>query len=182
MSKNIFQIWSEIGKRIPFAVRRDNWSNEYYTIVEKIELRRYPYGYAYGYPTINGEYSDHYDYDIDWKNKRVIPCAGCYQWSFVSDANLPNTKNEKATDNKGKNIKKPTELHRKSIIKFGKYRGNPLENVFKENLSYIFWCIRNVASFYISLREIEQLATENKQSLPKDILKILEGKEKFFFD
>lgn len=182
MSKNIFQIWSEIGKRVPFAVRRDNWSSEYYTIVEKIELRRFPYGYAYGYPTINGEYSDHYDYDIDWKNKKLIPCTGCYQWSFVPDANLPNTKNESVADNKRKNIKKPTELNRESIIKFGKYRGKTLENVFKENLSYIFWCIRNVASFYINTQEIYELANESKEVLPADIVKILEGKEKFFSD
>lgn len=84
--KNIIQIWQEIGENVPFAVRNYRWSDQYYTIVEKVEIGKWPYGYAYGYPTINGQYSDHYERNKEWREKRWIPLAGCYQWTFVENA------------------------------------------------------------------------------------------------
>lgn len=84
--RNIFQIWRDLGEKIPFAVRRRDWSERYYTVVEKIEIKKWPYGNAYGYPTENGRKSDHYEYDNGWKKYRLIPCAGCYQWTLVKDA------------------------------------------------------------------------------------------------
>jgi hypothetical protein len=83
--KNIFQIWRETGENVPFAVRRDNWAEHFYTVVEKIEIKKWPYGNAFGYPTINGRYSNHYEYAKEWKTERKIPCAGCYQWTLVED-------------------------------------------------------------------------------------------------
>jgi hypothetical protein len=66
--KNIFEIWKDNEEKVPFTVRRQNWSDQYYTIVTKIEITKWPYGNAYGYPTINGNYSNHYMYD---KNSRI---------------------------------------------------------------------------------------------------------------
>jgi len=85
---NIFQIWEAIGKEVPFAVRRNNWANQFYTIVEKVEIKKWPYGNAYGYPTVNGRYSNHYVYDKSWKTKGLIPCAGCYQWTLVEGVTI----------------------------------------------------------------------------------------------
>ncbi|ULQ56233.1 hypothetical protein KJS94_16405 [Flavihumibacter rivuli] len=48
MSQNIFEIWDSIGRRTPFAVRRDNWNKEYYTIVDKVDCAKLPYGKAFG--------------------------------------------------------------------------------------------------------------------------------------
>jgi hypothetical protein len=88
MSQNIFQIWRELGEIAPFAVRRDNWSHQYYTVVENVEIKNWPYGIARGYATRNGYPSNHYDYDKKWRANREIPCAGCYQWTHVPDATL----------------------------------------------------------------------------------------------
>lgn len=85
MSKNIFEIWKENGEKLPFSVRRDNWSTEYATVVEEIEIRKWPYGIARGYPTRNGEKSNHYYYSSEWRKNRQIPCAGNYQWTLVKD-------------------------------------------------------------------------------------------------
>ena len=38
MNLNIFEIWDKIGRQTPFAVRRANWTEEYYTIVEKVDM------------------------------------------------------------------------------------------------------------------------------------------------
>ena len=88
MGLNIFQIWESIGRKTPFAVRRDNWSTQFYTIVEKIECEKMPYGKAFGYPTINGKMSDHYNYDGKWQREKIIPCCGCYQWQLVENVNI----------------------------------------------------------------------------------------------
>jgi hypothetical protein len=92
--KNIFEIWRDNGETVPFAVRRWNWSDQYYTIVTKIEIKKWPYGNAYGYPTINGMYSDHYNYDKNWRTKKMIPCAGCYQWTIVENVTLSKVQSE----------------------------------------------------------------------------------------
>ena len=69
-SKNIFQIWWENGKRLPFEVHRRTWPDERYIVVTKIELTKRPYGRAWGYECWNGK-----EYKSD-----IIGCAGCYQW------------------------------------------------------------------------------------------------------
>lgn len=88
MSSNIFQIWDSIGRKTPFAVRRDNWSESYYTIVEEIECEKLPYGKARGFPVTNGKYSNHYKYDRNWNKDRIIPCCGCYQWELAENVDL----------------------------------------------------------------------------------------------
>lgn len=71
MSKNIFQIWDEIGRKTSFAVRCDNWSKKFYTIVENVEIKKFPYGNAYGLSTVNGVYSNHYEYDSKWRKDKI---------------------------------------------------------------------------------------------------------------
>ena len=86
--KNIFEIWKDSGEKLPFAVRRQKWDEQYFTVVTGIQIKKWPYGKAYGYPTINGEYSNHYEYDSQWKNSQIIPCAGCYQWTLVKNTKI----------------------------------------------------------------------------------------------
>ena len=86
--KNIFEIWDEIGKKTPFAVRRSNWSPQYYAVVVKVNIKKWPYGDAFGYPSIHGHYTNHYDYDGGWRKRRVIPCCGCFQWTLVERAKI----------------------------------------------------------------------------------------------
>jgi len=87
--QNIFHIWKENGEKLPLIVRRRN--RPYYTVVEKIEVKKWPYGNAYGYPIIDGQYSNHYEYDNSWRRDGLIPCAGCYQWTYVENVSVPMT-------------------------------------------------------------------------------------------
>lgn len=90
MAQNIFQIWAANGKKTPFAVRRDNWDSQFFTVVEKVVVRKMPYGTAYGYPTEDGVFNSHYEYDEKWREERIIPSAGCYQWELADDVDVSN--------------------------------------------------------------------------------------------
>jgi hypothetical protein len=91
--KNIFQICKEqAGERTPFAVRRANWSEKYYAVVEKIEIGKFPYGKAFGFPVANGRFSNHFQDDAQWRRNSVIPNAGSYQWELVSGVELDRNK------------------------------------------------------------------------------------------
>ena len=48
--KNIFQLWKENGEKLPFKVAKSTWSAEagHYLVVEKIEIKKWPYGSAWG--------------------------------------------------------------------------------------------------------------------------------------
>ena len=129
MSTNIFQIWDKIGRKTPFAVRRDNWSEGYYTVVTEVECDKMPYGKAYGYPTNNGIYSNHYEYDKDWRNYKLIPCGGCYQWHLIENADLESYK-------RGLEATKKTVISGQTInskVYFGKYKGQTIDEISKEN-------------------------------------------------
>lgn len=91
-NKNIFQIWEENGKKLPFAVSRHNWSDKYYIVIEKIEIKKFPYGNAYGFPVADDKYSKHYEYDSLWRKRNVIPCGGCYQWRLRKNVELAKEK------------------------------------------------------------------------------------------
>jgi len=153
MSLNIFQIWDSIGRKTPFAVRRDNWTEEYYTVVERVDCEELPYGKAFGYSTINGKYSSHYEYDSKWRKERLIPCCGCYQWTLVENADLKSYKEGvKATE---KTVKGAYTIN--SQFYFGKFKGSTVEEVFRDNPSYIEWAINNIDKFFLTQETIDYL-------------------------
>lgn len=123
MSQNIFQIWDSLGRKTPFAVRRWNWSDRYYTIVDGIECEEMPYGKAFGFPVRDGRYSDHYDTDLKWQKERLIPGCGNYQWTLVENADLSI---------------QPDENLKSFLVPFGKYNGEPAE-VLAADRSYVEW-------------------------------------------
>ncbi len=144
MDFNIFKIWEQIGRITPFAVRRANWGSEYYTVVEKIECEKMPYGKAYGFSTVNGTFTSHYSYDKKWRETQLIPCCGNYQWTLVDDTmfNIEDIKllfslYQKVAD----------RIHSKFY--FGKYSGETIENVFIEDPNYIKWAITNIDKFFL---------------------------------
>lgn len=146
MSLNIFEIWDSIGRKTPFAVRRDNWTEEYYTIVESVDCEELPYGRAFGYSTSKGIRSDHYSYDRKWREEGLIPCCGCYQWTLVDDSVLAKYKERlKATK---QSIKAAYTIT--SQFYFGKYKGKTVEDVFYENPAYIEWTISNLDKFFLT--------------------------------
>jgi hypothetical protein len=72
---NIFEVWDKNGRTLPFKVVRESWSqtgNHYY-LVEKIEIRYWPYGFAWG----------RYVRDGNAGEEQRIRGAGSYQWRKV---------------------------------------------------------------------------------------------------
>lgn len=67
-------------KEKPFCSKRDYWSDVYYVIVEYVDCEILPYGKAYGYPTINGTFSNHFMRNKRWRENRLIPNVGLYSW------------------------------------------------------------------------------------------------------
>lgn len=152
MSLNIFQIWDSLGRITPFAVRRDNWTKEFYTIVERVECEKLPYGKAFGFSVAHGRYSNHYDYEKKWRETGLIPCCGCYQWTLVSDADLSIRRPSPATTKKREDRIKTGA----STLRFGKYQGRTVDEIFHLQPSYLAWLIENVPPFMIALPTVEE--------------------------
>lgn len=122
---NIFNIYYNIGKRLPFQVKRCevglqrsiNWENRLSTkgrtfMVEKIEPKGI-YGKAYGYSLEDNELSEEYlrFYYPNYKAGEIveIPCAGCGEWVLID---VPNV-----------DINEIFPLHLpEEIMPFGKYQ------------------------------------------------------------
>ncbi len=73
-NKNVFELWQEGGQQLPFTVVRWTWNpaNSAF-LVEKIEVKKWPYGTAWGRflkDGVPGEYEK-------------LSCAGSYQWKTV---------------------------------------------------------------------------------------------------
>ena len=84
---NIFSLYLENGKQVPFVVHRSNWSNDYGLVVlsATITNKRGPYGTAVGFglPPLNGEpYTDRWGTADEPKE---INCAGCWQWRMAEE-------------------------------------------------------------------------------------------------
>jgi hypothetical protein len=74
-SKNIFQIWKENEEALPFKAKRSHWSGdvEQYYIVESIEIKKWPYGDAFGRYFRNGNVGE----------CELIKNSGTYSWELV---------------------------------------------------------------------------------------------------
>lgn len=83
--KNIFQIWKDLGEKVPFTVRRLNWEPRYGLLIEKVVIEEWPEGKAFGYPTEEGEPSN-YSHLIypGWRKGDSLPNAGTNQWILMS--------------------------------------------------------------------------------------------------
>ena len=88
-TKNVFQIWMDLNKKLPFKVRRWSWHPTTYFEVTGISFRKKDedyykrtgdlYGSAQGYMFLRGKkVSD---------EEEGLGCAGCYQWELISNMN-----------------------------------------------------------------------------------------------
>ncbi len=75
--KNIFQLWRENGERVPFKVAKNTWSAEagHFLIVERVEIKKWPYGDAWG----------HYHWGGRPSERKKIDAAGVYKWRLLED-------------------------------------------------------------------------------------------------
>ena len=72
--KNVFQLWREGGEKLPMKVIRWTWSPATSVfLVEKVEVKKWPYGTAWGRFVRNGTPGAY--------EKRS--CAGSFQWKAV---------------------------------------------------------------------------------------------------
>ncbi len=83
--KSIFQIWKDLGKKVPFNIRKSIWEPRFGFTVERIEIKEWPQGEAFGYPTEGGKPSN-YSHLIypGWKRGQSLPNARNEQWILVS--------------------------------------------------------------------------------------------------
>ena len=73
-NKNVFQLWKEGGEKLPFKVIRWTWHPATSAfLVERIEVRKWPYGKAWGRFIRNGVP----------EAPQQLSGAGSYQWKVV---------------------------------------------------------------------------------------------------
>lgn len=124
---NIFNIYYNIGKRVPFQVKRTRNSDMDFRynqkgrtfMVERVEPKG-KYGKAFGYCLIDGIRDDNYMQEAYPNNNGEIPCAGCGEWTLI--------------DVPGVDIDEIFPVHKvDEILPFGKYKGKSIANVYKED-------------------------------------------------
>ncbi len=153
MNRNIFQIWDDIGRILPFAVTRNNNTLYDYIVVERVDIKMWPYGIAYGYPSKDGKPSDYFKkFYKDWKKGDAIPSPGVYQWHLVETSELHTAKEiERSLDTRIKEkIKKSIIYELDTILAFGKFKGKTINEISNQNPEYIIWLINNVDDFIIN--------------------------------
>lgn len=76
-NKNIFEIWKENGEKLPFKAIRNSWNENkgHFVLIEKIEIKKWPYGKAYGQYFYNGQAG----------KIGIIDCAGTYAWKLKEE-------------------------------------------------------------------------------------------------
>jgi hypothetical protein len=71
---NLFELWKQNNEQLPFKATLDSWSEEagHYVLIEKIEIKKWPYGTAYG------------QYFFYGKAGRIgkIDNSGTYRWKI----------------------------------------------------------------------------------------------------
>ena len=157
---NVFNIYYNIGKRVPFQVKRSplglkgsrdidyRYSQEGRTfMVERVEIRNRVYGTAYGYLMIDGVRDDHNPY-MEHYEPGTVPCAGCGEWVLI--------------DVPGVDLEEVFPLHKPDfVLPFGKYKGETLLNVFLKDSGYIDWLLQD-KWFRIDINALNSL----KQNVP----------------
>ena len=73
---NIFELWALNDRKLPMKVIRESWNQatDHFMLVERIEIRKWPYGLAWGRYHKNGKAG----------NEQKIGCAGSYQWRSMN--------------------------------------------------------------------------------------------------
>lgn len=90
--KNIFEIYQDNGRVVPFLVRRASWSDAYALVVTDVMIKKFPYGTAIGFglkPLDGSKYTDYWGTE---EEPKPINCAGCYQWELVTERIPPEWK------------------------------------------------------------------------------------------
>lgn len=171
---NIFSIYYEIGKRVPFQVKRSpdglkgshdvkyRYSQEGITYMVERIVPKGKYGYAFGYLMNNGVRDDNLHKKNNYgKENGGIPNAGCGEWCLIDIPGVPKEEVEKYQDAKDhchSTYRENGDTHPilkiiqlDDIMPFGKYKGKSLREVIEVDSSYINWVIENVRNYQLKI-------------------------------
>lgn len=143
---NIFQIWKDIGERVPFIARKGHWSQHSSVLITKVEIKKFPYGDAYGISLNNGF--------VNSKNEK-LSSPGVYAWYLVSD-NLPEI-NENISLKDIDESKNAIAYQIDQVLNFGKNQGYTIREVFSAEPQYLEWLIINKENFILSTDCVKKL-------------------------
>jgi hypothetical protein len=80
-NKNVFELWRDRGKVLPFKVRRAWWKEDKVVTVIRVTAVKQTWNGYYGKAWVNDEW---YLADVDEESgMKELSCAGCYQWEEV---------------------------------------------------------------------------------------------------
>lgn len=167
---NIFNIYYNIGRRVPFQVKRASLRYGYdkdflYSakgrtfMVERVEPRG-KYGKAYGYCMIDGVRNNDYVEQCypDIKDGE-IPCAGCGEWTLI--------------DVPGIDMNELFPVHTKDeVLPFGKHKGETIGEVYEKDPKYVFWLADSDPYYRIdfaALAGIDPKAADAKEKFKKEL-------------
>lgn len=155
-SDNIFSIYYDIGRALPFEVQRfpkgaSDWYKNQSVLVTKIHPKG-KYGHAYGFYLQKGERADSYWCSKEETEPQPIPCCGCGGWSLVRVIGEPSAQ---SSDKKPARVLEPED-----VLTFGKYKGRKVLEVFYENPQYLQWAEGNVKDFLVNWQPLLRIHNE----------------------
>lgn len=157
---NIFKIYYQIGRALPFEVRRfpdgrvSDWYKSQSVIVTKIHPRK-EYGDAWGYYYRNGKREASYWCKKADSEPQAIPCCGCGGWVLVDVIGQPTVEPEKPIEEL--KYDPYIKLLPDSVLSFGKYKGKTIAEVYQDNPSYLVWAENNISDFWVDWGKLKQL-------------------------
>ncbi len=162
---NIFNIYYNIGRRLPFQVKRckqglaiSRDEETMYSqmgrsfIVERVQLQG-KYGKAYGKCLVDGKPNDEYR-ELYYPNIKdeEIPCAGCGEWILI--------------DVPGVDMNEIFPYHTPDyVMEFGKYKGKTINEIYCHDPKYIYWLLENDHYFKVDFDKLLNIPedSQNKQ-------------------
>jgi hypothetical protein len=156
------------NERFPFAVKKINWSADYYVIVEEIEINS---GEAQGIPTKGGNIVRLFFDDLEWRRNLIIPHFNQPIWIIVKGINFSHYKRNGGLGN-------TYEID--SRLKWGKHKGLSIDELCQEHLDYIEWCVQDLEhNFCLSNNAITSLKDKGI-SFSKGIVDLNQEKLKWY--
>lgn len=163
---NVFQIYYNIGKRLPFQVKRSprglrgscdedyRYSQKGRTfMVENVKIRNKIYGTAYGYCMIDGIRDDNNEYMQSYE-KGTIPCAGCGEWVLI--------------DIPGVDMAEVFPLHYPDfIMPFGMHKGKTLDEIYRKDPKYVLWLAESDRYFRIDFAALTGIDPKDSEAQTK---------------
>lgn len=158
---NIFNIYYNIGRRVPFQVKRSRTSDVEFRynkkgrtfMVERVEPKG-KYGKAFGYCMIDGVRNDEYIKEYYPENNGEIPCAGCGEWTLV--------------DVPGVDMNEVFPIHKPDdVLAFGQHKGETIAEVYKKDAKYIFWLAESDPYYKIDFHALLEIDENDKNAQKK---------------